>query len=44
MKLKQVREKEEFFARFIMLVVIISIGFGLVTKSCETLFNLMDCM
>ena len=44
MKLKQVREKEEFFACFIMLVVIISIGLGLVTKSCETLFNLMDCM
>lgn len=28
MKLKQVREKEEFFARFIMLVVIISINGG----------------
>ena len=42
MKLKQVREKE-FFAHFIMLVVIISIGLGLVTNSCETLFDLMDC-
>ena len=42
MKLKQVREKE-FFAHFIMLVVIISIDLGLVTNSCETLFDLMDC-
>ena len=42
MKLKQVREKE-FFARFTMLVVIISIGLSLVTKSCKILSDFMDC-